>query len=183
MAKKVNNKKGPNYNCEAFQTIKESVEAALKTCEYRSESTFGNALVQDLAKKAFGVLITEKIITKQGKQNSESRYTYITGVLPFLGQHELQILEKDPKTFGAKFCIHPFRKEEKSLALLLYQNEDPLRVFRMDRQWIEENLPIFEEFRGFSKENEEDPGLSPFECVDPNFLEDFLSEDSQLQLY
>ena len=181
--KKVKNGKSPNYNCEAFQIISDGIKSALEMSEYTSETLSNNALPQILANKAFGVLISEKIITKHGKPNSESRYTYITGVLPFFGQQELQVLEKNPKTFADRFCLHTFRKDEKSLALLLYQNEDPLRVFGMDRKWIKGNLQVFEEFREFTKEDEEDSGLSPFECVDPSILEDFLSTESPSQLY
>ena len=67
-------RKGINYNCETFQRIRANVKIALETTAYRSETSFGDTLVQDLAEIAFGVLITEKIITKQGKQNSESRW-------------------------------------------------------------------------------------------------------------
>ena len=178
--KKRNNGKSPNYKCEAFKTISECVEAAINTSDYRSESTFGNTLVQDLSKKAFGALISEKIITKQGRPNSEGRYAYITKVLPFFGTHELKTLETEPTAFQEKFCLHPSRRDEVSLALLLYRNEDPSRVFGMDRQWIQEKIPIFEDFRDFTKEGEDDPGLSPFERVSPGLLEDFLSEDSTL---
>ena len=180
MATKTNNGNGLNYNCEAFKTIEESIETALETSGYGSESTFGNTLVQDLAKKAFGVLISEKITTKQGEKKSESRYAYITGILPYVGQHELNTLEKNPEIFAEKFCPHPSRKGETSLLLLLYKKEDPFRVFcreNIDKRWIEKNLQVFEDFREFSRADDDDPGLSPFERVSQDVLDDFFSGD------
>lgn len=179
MATKSKNSKGVNYNCEAFQHVRDDVKAALETSNYRSES-LGDASLQKLAKNAFGVLVSEKILTTQGKPISEGRYAYILGVLPFFSSYELRILEEDPKSFAEKFCLHPSRRDEKSLALILYKNEDPLRVFGMDKQWISKNLQVFEEFREFTKVDEEDPGLSPFERANPDILEDFLFKDDSL---
>lgn len=184
MAKKDKHRKGPNYNCEAFHSIKKNVQLALQTSKYTSESSFGDSLTQDLADKVFHVLISETIIDKEGKVKSEGRYVYIREVLPFFGQHELRVLENDPKDFASRFCLHPSRKDGKSLALLLYYNEDKNRVFSMGREWIESKLPLFGEFREFSKEDPDDPedyGLSPFERVtDPYILGGFLSKDESL---
>ena len=103
--KKVKNGKSPNYNCEAFQIISDGIKSALEMSEYTSETLSNNALPKILANKAFGVLISEKIITKQGKPNSESRYTYITGVLPFLGNRSSKYWKRIQKLLQTDFVF------------------------------------------------------------------------------
>lgn len=167
----------PLYRSGFFSRLSSGLESLIKK---NDQLTPGVINIKKLSQSVANIFADKQLVRRSGSIIRGETVDYFFTVLPYFGQEELKILLENPKDFVSKFSVNPSSRKDISLALLLFKKEYPQYRFSLDKGWVEKKRPIFDMFSFFDEEegvpiiDENATYVSPFECLEKEYIEERL---------